>query len=50
MNGKGDKPRPVDRDKYQAGWERIFGNKDKEGTKNETDRSRGPVLPDAPAS
>jgi hypothetical protein len=26
--GKGDNPRPVDKDKYADGWERIFGNKD----------------------
>ena len=25
--GKGDKPRPVDKKKWDEGWERIFGNK-----------------------
>jgi hypothetical protein len=28
--GKGDRPRPTDKDKYADGWERIFGNKDDE--------------------
>jgi hypothetical protein len=25
--GKGDRPRPVDRKKWDAGWERVFGKK-----------------------
>ena len=25
MNGKGDKPRPVDREKYKKNFETIFG-------------------------
>lgn len=25
--GKGDKPRPVDKNKYDKNWERIFGKK-----------------------
>ena len=26
-SGKGDKPRPFDRKKWDAGWERAFGKK-----------------------
>jgi len=25
MNGKGDRPRPFDREKWYEGWERAFG-------------------------
>jgi hypothetical protein len=25
--GKGDKPRPVDGNKYRDGWEKVFGKK-----------------------
>ena len=28
--GKGDKPRPFDKEKFEAGWERIFGKKEPE--------------------
>ena len=27
--GKGSKQRPTDKKKWDEGWERIFGNKDK---------------------
>lgn len=27
--GKGDKPRPIDKKKWDDGWERIFGKKEK---------------------
>jgi len=27
--GKGDKPRPTDKKKFDEGWERIFGKKEK---------------------
>jgi hypothetical protein len=27
--GKGDNPRPVDRDKYEENFDRIFGKKEK---------------------
>lgn len=26
MNGKGDKPRPTDKKKFDQSWERIFNN------------------------
>lgn len=38
MAGKGDKYRPVDRKKWEEGWERAFGKKDE--TKKETPKTR----------
>lgn len=39
--GKGDKYRPVDRDKYRENYEKIFGKKKKNGNKNsKTDNRR----------
>ena len=32
MNGKGDKPRPVDRAKYESHYDRIFRKTDQGGT------------------
>ena len=29
LGGKGDLQRPSDKDKFESGWDRIFGNKDK---------------------
>lgn len=31
MNGKGDRPRPADLDKYEDGWSRIFAHLDDSG-------------------
>lgn len=31
--GKGSKPRPVDKKKFDENWDRIFGNKKKEEKK-----------------
>ena len=30
--GKGDNPRPVDRKKFDAGYDRIFGKKKQKGS------------------
>ena len=30
QNGKGDKPRPVDGERFRSGWEAIFGRKNHE--------------------
>ena len=35
--GKGDKQRPTDRKKWDEGWERIYGNKDKNTNTNDHD-------------
>lgn len=32
--GKGSKPRPVDKNKFDKGWERAFGKKEKNDTKS----------------
>jgi len=32
---KGSKQRPTDKKKYDEGWDRIFGNKDKKEKKDE---------------
>ena len=37
MAGKGDKYRPVDPNKWEEGWERIFGNKKCKDKKNESE-------------
>jgi hypothetical protein len=37
--GKGDRPRPVDRKKWEAGWERVFG-KTTRGRAKRTDTKR----------
>lgn len=34
MAGKGDKYRPVDRKKFEEGWERAFGKKDETEKQN----------------
>lgn len=34
--GKGDRPRPVDKKKYDRNYERIFGKKKKNGRKSKT--------------
>lgn len=34
MAGKGDRPRPVDRETYEKNWERIFGKPKPEGKKD----------------
>lgn len=33
--GKGSRPRPVDKEKYDANYERIFGKKSQSGCQNE---------------
>jgi hypothetical protein len=33
--GKGDSPRPTDQQKYEEGYERIFGKKSKPATQKE---------------
>ena len=33
--GKGDNPRPVDRKKFDEGYDRIFGKKKQKGQKSE---------------
>ena len=34
MAGKGDKPRPVNRERFEANWERIFGGDGKSSSCN----------------
>ena len=34
MSGKGSKQRPTDKQKFDEGWDRIFGNKKKEENQN----------------
>lgn len=38
MAGKGDKPRPMDRERFAANWERIFGG-DGKSTVTETGKA-----------
>lgn len=33
--GKGSRPRPTDKKKFDENWDKIFGNKKKEEKKNE---------------
>jgi hypothetical protein len=36
MAGKGSKPRPVDRKKFEENWDRIFKKKDPQPTEQKT--------------
>jgi hypothetical protein len=39
--GKGSHKRPTNKSKFDAGWERIYGNKDKNSVSNHRDNSNG---------
>lgn len=42
MNGKGSKPRPVDRERYERNWEKIFGKKvEKEDEVKKSEEKKG---------
>ena len=46
MAGKGSKPRPVDKKKYQSEFDRIFGGKSSE---NDKSRARHSGVADKPS-
>jgi hypothetical protein len=39
MSGKGSKQRPTDKQKFDEGWDRIFGNKKKENPQDQDKKS-----------